>query len=78
MGSTVAKNMGSLVIEDGYVFKFRAKSSGGKDVLKFESNADVAAIWPNFTTRTMEYWGEMTDIESTYRPQNKIITCMFD
>ncbi|WP_352309021.1 hypothetical protein [Psychrobacter sp. W2-37-MNA-CIBAN-0211] len=78
MGSTVAKNMGSLVTEDGYIFKFRAESSGGKDVLKFASNADVAAIWPNFTTRTMEYWGEMTDIGSTYRHQNKIITCMFD
>ena len=54
MGSIVAKNMGSLVMEDGYIFKFRAESSGGKDVLKFVSNADVAAIWPNFTTRTMD------------------------
>lgn len=39
---------------DGYIFKFRVESSGGKDVLKFASNADVAAIWPNFTTRTMD------------------------
>lgn len=54
MGSIVAKNMGSLVTEGGYIFKFRAESSGGKDVLKFASNADVAAIWPNFTTRTMD------------------------
>lgn len=63
---------------DGYIFKFRAESSGGEDVLKFASNADVASIWPNFTTRTMEYWGEMTDIGATYSPQNKTITCMFD
>ena len=62
---------------DGYIFKFRAESSGGEDVLKFASNADVAAIWPNFTTRTMEYWGDMVDIGSTYRPQNKTITCVF-
>ncbi|MGP5134727.1 hypothetical protein ACTXKV_10860 [Psychrobacter cibarius] len=54
MGSIVAKNMGSLVTEDGYIFKFRAESSGGKDVLEFASNADVAAIWPNFTTRTID------------------------
>lgn len=63
---------------DGYIFKFRAESSGGEDILKFASNADVAAIWPNFTTRTMEYWGEMTDIRSTYSPRNKTIACMFD
>lgn len=62
---------------DGYIFKFRAESSGGEDVLKFASNVDVAAIWPNFTTRTMEYWGEITDIGSIYRPQNKTITCIF-
>lgn len=46
--------MGSLVTEDGYIFKFIAESSGGKDVLKFASNTDVEAIWPNFTTRTMD------------------------
>lgn len=63
---------------DGYIFKFRVKSSGGEDVLKFASNADVAAIGPNFTTRTMEYWSEMADIGLTYSPQNKKITCMFD
>lgn len=63
---------------DEYIFKFRGESSGDEDVLKFASNADVAAIWPNFTTRTMEYWGEMADIGLTYSPQNKTITCMFD
>lgn len=63
---------------DGYIFKLRGESSGGEDVLKFASNADVVAIWPNFTTCTMEYWGEMADIELTYSPQNKTITCMFD
>jgi len=41
-------------------------------------NSDVAAIWPSFTTRTMEYWGEMADIGLTYSPQNKTINCMFD
>lgn len=63
---------------DGYIFKFRGESSGGEDALKFASNADVAPIGPNFTTRTMEYWGEMADIGLTYSPQNKKITCMFD
>jgi len=62
---------------DGYIFKFRGESSSGEDVLKFALNADVAAIWPNFTTRTIEHWGETTDIGSIYRPQNKAITCIF-
>ncbi|MGP5647068.1 hypothetical protein ACTXPO_00265 [Psychrobacter celer] len=63
---------------DRYIFKFRAESSGGEDVLKFASNADVAAIWPNFTTRTMEYWGEMADRGAVYSTQKNTITCHYD
>ena len=62
----------------GYIFKFRGESSGGEDILKFAPNANVASIWPNFKTRTMEYWGEMEDRGAVYVPQNHTITCYYD
>lgn len=62
---------------DQYIFKYRRESSGGVESLKFASNANVSAIWPNFKTRTIEYWGEMEDMGATYTPQSRTIECFF-
>lgn len=63
---------------DGYIFKFRGESSGGEDILKFEPSANVRVIWPNFTTRTMESWGDMVDRGAVYSTQKNTITCHYD
>jgi len=60
-----------------YTFSFIPESSGGENILKFSSNANVSTITSNFQTRTMEYWGEMEKRGATYDPKNKTITCEF-
>ena len=63
---------------NGYIFKFTGESSGGEDILKFAPSANVRVIWPNFTTRTMEYLGDMVDRGAVYSTQKNTITCHYD
>ena len=62
---------------DQYIYSYRRESSGGVESLKFAPNANVSSIWPNFKTRTIEYWGEMEDMGATYTPQSRTIECYF-
>jgi len=60
---------------ESHIYTFIKESQGAIQTLKFAPNANVNAIWPNFKTRTIEYWGEMEDMGAAYTPQDKTIQC---
>ena len=60
---------------ESYTYTFIKESAGDVHTLKFAPNANITAIWPNFKTRNIEYWGEMEDIGAVYKPQNRTIQC---
>lgn len=65
-----------------HIFHFNDGSEGSAYELKFASNANVAAIWPNFYTREFDpYWGDGVSTYTrgaTLKPQSNIIHCVGD
>lgn len=60
---------------ESYTYTFIKESSGDVQTLKFAPNANISVIWPNFKTRSIEYWGEMEDMGASYKPQDRTIQC---
>ena len=60
---------------ESYTYTFIKESAGDVHTLKFAPNANITAIWPNFKTRNIEYWGEIEDIGAVYKPQDRTIQC---
>lgn len=60
---------------ESHIYTFIKESQGAVQTLKFAPNANVTAIWPNFKTRSIEYWGEMEDMGASYTPQDRTIQC---
>lgn len=60
---------------ESHIYTFIKESQGAIQTLTFAPNANIPVIWPNFKTRSIEYWGEMEDMGASYTPQDRTIQC---